>query len=307
MTIFGGSDNKLGSSKNAKAVILPVPYGKTVTYRKGTEKGPQAILDASDNLELFDEELNREIYRIGINTLPSLKVASLSPVNVVDSVRNKVSDIFKKGKFPVVLGGEHSITVGAVQAAKKYYKDLSVLYFDAHCDLRDTYKGSKYNHACTARRVSEIAPLVEVGIRSFSKEEFDASTALSINPELNSGLRVEGSRRVDFLKHNSVKVISILDIMRMPGWPEVVKKKLSENVYISIDLDVFDPSIMPAVGTPEPGGMGWYVFLKAIRNIISSKNIVGFDLTELCPVKDMVAPDFAAAKLMYKLLGYTFF
>ena len=283
MSIFGGSDNKLGSSKNAKAVILPVPYGKTVTYRKGTEKGPQAILDASDNLELFDEELNREIYRIGINTLPSLKVASLSPVNVVDSVRNKVSDIFKKGKFPVVLGGEHSITVGAVQAAKKYYKDLSVLYFDAHCDLRNTYKGSKYNHACAARRVSEIAPLVEVGIRSFSKEEFD------------------------FLKHNSVKVISILDIMRMPGWPEVVKKKLSENVYISIDLDVFDPSIMPAVGTPEPGGMGWYVFLKAIRNIISSKNIVGFDLTELCPVKDMVAPDFAAAKLMYKLLGYTFF
>ena len=283
MTIFGGSDNKLGSFKNAKAVILPVPYGKTVTYRKGTEKGPRTILDASDKLELFDEELNREIHRIGINTAPSLKIASLKPEKAVNLVKNKVSDIFKKGKLPVVLGGEHSITVGAVQAAKKYYKDLSVLYFDAHCDLRNTYKGSKYNHACVARRVSEIAPLVEVGTRSLSKEEFD------------------------FLKHDSIKVISMLDVMRMPGWPEVVKKRLSKNVYISIDLDVFDPSIMPAIGTPEPGGIGWHDFLKAIRNIISSKNIVGFDLTELCPMKDMAGPDFAAAKLIYKLLGYIFF
>ncbi|MBU4457846.1 MAG: agmatinase [Candidatus Omnitrophica bacterium] len=283
MTIFGSSDNKLGSFKNAKAVILPVPYGKTVTYRKGTEKGPRTILDASDKLELFDEELNREIHRIGINTAPSLKIASLKPEKAVNLVKNKVSDIFKKGKLPVVLGGEHSITIGAVQAAKKYYKDLSVLYFDAHCDLRNTYKGSKYNHACVARRVSEIAPLVEVGTRSLSKEEFD------------------------FLKHDSIKVISMLDIMRMPGWPEVVKKKLSKNVYISIDLDVFDPSIMPAIGTPEPGGMGWHDFLKAIRNIISSKNIVGFDITELCPIKDMAGPDFAAAKLIYKLLGYIFF
>ena len=283
MTIFGGSDNKLGSFKNAKAVILPVPYGKTVTYRKGTEKGPQAILDASDKLELFDEELNREIHRIGINAAPSLKIASLKPEKAVNLVKNKVSDILKREKLPVILGGEHSITVGAVEAAKKYYKDLSVLYFDAHCDLRNTYKGSKYNHACVARRVSEIAPLVEVGTRSLSKEEFD------------------------FLKHDSIKVISMLDVMRMPGWPEVVKKRLSKNVYISIDLDVFDPSIMPAIGTPEPGGIGWHDFLKAIRNIISSKNIVGFDLTELCPMKDMAGPDFAAAKLIYKLLGYIFF
>ena len=148
MKTFGGSDNKLNSFKKAKAVILPVPYGKTVTYRKGTEKGPQSILEASDKLELFDEELNREIYTIGINTLSPIKPSALRPEEMIARVKNRVSYILNERKFPVVLGGEHSITIGAVEAAKKHYNDLSILYFDAHCDLRQRYRGSRYNHAC---------------------------------------------------------------------------------------------------------------------------------------------------------------
>jgi agmatinase len=280
MKIFGGSDNRYGSFKDAKAVVLPVPYGKTVTYIKGTERGPSAILDASDKLELFDEELKKEIYEIGINTTAPLKVTSLKPDKMVSLVRNKVSDILKKQKLPVVVGGEHSVTIGAVQAAKKYYKDLSVLYFDAHSDLRDEYRGSAYNHACVARRLLEVAPVIEAGIRSLSKEEFE------------------------FLKTGTVKVISMSDMMRMRDWADVASKYLSENIYISIDLDVFDPSIMPSVGTPEPGGINWYDFLKAIRRIIHNKNVVGFDVMELCPIKDIVSPNFTAARLIYKLLGY---
>ncbi|MFC1508105.1 agmatinase [Candidatus Omnitrophota bacterium] len=283
MAIFGGRDNNLSAFKDALVVVLPVPYGKTVTYRKGTEKGPAAILDASDNMELFDEELNREVYTIGINTVSPLKVADLKPEEVAGLVRNSVSDVLKEQKFPVVIGGEHSVTIGAVKAAKDRYKDLSVLYFDAHCDLKDSYDGSMYNHACVARRLSEIAPLIVSGTRSLSKEESS------------------------FLKSKDIKNISMLDILADPNWAEKVIKYLSKNIYISIDLDVFDPSIMPSVGTPEPGGIKWYDFLKAIRSIISSKNVVGFDVTELCPIKDMIAPDFTAARLIYKIIGYKFF
>ncbi len=168
---FGGVDNKFTSFNKAKVVILPVPYGRTVDYRKGTEKGPLAILDASDNMELFDEELGKEIHHIGINTKDLLKVKGLKPEQMISVVESNVQDIVGKNKFPVILGGEHSVTIGAVKALKKHYKDLSILYFDAHYDLRDTYRDSKYNHACTARRLMEMANIVEVGVRSLSKEE----------------------------------------------------------------------------------------------------------------------------------------
>lgn len=280
---FGGKDNDLTMFKNAKAVIVPVPYGKTVTYRKGTEKGPSAILKASDKMELFDEELNKEIYSVGINTLSPLKVADLKPEKMVSTVENKVSDILKQDKLPVLLGGEHSVTIGAVRAAKKRYKDLSILYFDAHCDLRDSYKGSRYNHACVARRLIEMANVIEVGTRSLSKKEFM------------------------FLKSAGLKIINMSDIMKRSDWYNIVKGYLSNDIYITIDLDVFDPSIMPSVGTPEPGGIGWYEFLKGIRNIIGGKKIAGFDVVELSPIKDMIAADFMVARLIYKILGYIFF
>ncbi|MBU1147227.1 MAG: agmatinase [Candidatus Omnitrophica bacterium] len=262
----------LSSFEKSKVVLLPVPYGKTVSYRKGTEKGPGAILSALDNLELFDDELNKETHNIGITALDPLKVGELKPKAMIDVVEKKVSELFTQNKFPVVIGGEHTVTIGAVKAAKKKYKDLSILYFDAHADLRDSYEGNKYSHACVARRLTEIAPIVEMGVRSLSKEEHDYLGNL-VGCQ-NSNLR--GCRG------------------------------LSNDVYISIDLDVFDPSIMPSVGTPEPGGMLWHEFLKNIRSIIKDKNIVGLDVVELSPIKDMVAPDFTAAKLIYKIIGYIF-
>jgi len=279
---FGGSDNKMSSFEQAKAVMVPVPYGETVTYRTGTENGPLAILKASDNMELFDEELNRETYHIGIHTLPFLKVAGLGPEEVINNVEDRVSDIVKHEKVPVVLGGEHSISIGAIKAVKNRYRDVSILYFDAHHDIRDSYNGSRYNHACVARRVLEIAPLVEIGVRSLSMAEFD------------------------FLAGKDIKIISMQYMMNNPTWQEEVGSYLSGHVYITVDLDVFDPSIMPSVGTPEPGGMLWYDFLASLRKITQGKKVVGFDVVELCPIKDMIGPDFMSAKLIYKLLGYIF-
>lgn len=279
---FCGSDNKFSSFEKAKVVIVPVPYGETESYRKGTEKGPAAILRASENMELFDEELQKEIHTVGINTIDALKVKGLKPEKIVDLVEEKVSGILKHDKLPVILGGEHSVSIGAVKAIKNKYKDLSVLYFDAHYDLRDSYDGSKYNHACVARRLSEIAPVAEAGMRSLSKEEGD------------------------FLPHKNIRTMPMSEIMEKPNWLGTLKDYLSGNVYISIDLDVFDPSIMPSVGTPEPGGVAWYDFLKALSEVIKDKKIVGLDVVELCPIKDMVGPDFMAARLIYKILGYLF-
>jgi agmatinase len=281
--LFGGSDNKLGSFKKAKVVIVPVPYGETVSYKKGTENAPAAILDASDNMELFDEELNKEIHRIGINTAPFLEVGGLKPEEMVKTVEDKVAGIFRKKKLPVLIGGEHSVTLGAVRAAKKRYNDLSILYFDAHYDLRNRHDGSRYNHACVARRLQEITSVVEVGTRSLSKEE------------------------KDFLPHKNITIINMSDLLRQEDWVNTVKCYLSKNIYITIDLDVFDPSIMPSVGNPEPGGIFWHQFLKAMRDIIANKKVVGFDVVELSPIKDTIGPDFMTARLIYKMLGYIFF
>ena len=280
--MFGGSDNKFTSFEKAKVVILPVPYGKTVTYRKGTENGPQAILEASDNLELFDEELGKETCLIGINTAPLLKVNDSSPEDMIASVEEKTADIYKQDKMPVIIGGEHTLTIGAARAAKTKFKDLSILYFDAHCDLRNEYAGNKYSHACVARRLLEIAPVIEVGVRSLSKEEND------------------------FASSEDIKIIKMFDMLKGKDWLGAIKKQLSKNIYISIDLDVVDPSIIPSVGSPEPGGIQWYEFLKAMREIIAHKNVVGLDVVELCPVKGILWPDFTAAKLIYKILGYIF-
>jgi agmatinase len=277
---FGGSDNKFTSFGKSRAVVIPVPYEKTITYRKGTHRGPAAILKASENIELFDEELDRETCKIGISTLQPLRVKGLKPENMVKKVEAETAGVLKYDKIPILLGGEHSITIGAVTAAKKYYKDLSALYFDAHYDLKDVYNDSRYNHACVARRLKEIVPVVEVGVRSLSKEE------------------------KDFLPVKNVTTVSMLEMQENRDWYNRVKGRLSDNIYISIDLDVFDPSVMPSVGTPEPGGIGWYEFLMAFRHIVSGRNVIGFDVVELSPIKDMIAPDFMAAKLIYKILGY---
>lgn len=285
MKNFIGLEEEYSSFKKSKVSILQVPYDKTTTYIHGTSNGPSAIIDASRYLELFDDEINMETYKVGIHTMEPLDVALLSSEDMVEKVRASASELLKSNKFPVMLGGEHSISVGAVKAFKEVYPNLSVLHLDAHCDLRDEYFGSKLNHGCVARRISEICPIVQVGTRSMSKEEKDFLATQA---------------------NGKVKNTSVYDILENPMWKDMATKSLSENVYVSIDLDVFDPSLVPSVGTPEPGGIGWYETLDLLRDVSKDKKIVGFDVVELCPLPGQVSSDFLAAKLIYRLLGYTF-
>ena len=282
---FVALEEEYASFKKAKAAILSVPFDKTTTYIHGTAKGPAAIIDASRYLERYDDELNQETFRMGIHTMDPLPVENISSEEMVEKVCGQVAELVKAGKFPVMLGGEHSVSVGAVKACKEAYPNLSVLHLDAHCDMRDTYFDSKLNHGCVARRISELCPIVQVGVRSMSKEEKDFLSA-----------QTDGK----------IKSVSVYDILDMPLWKDSVTGALSENVYISIDLDVFDPSIVPAVGTPEPGGIGWYETLDLLKEVAKARKIVGFDIVELCPLQGNIASDFMAAKLLYRLLGYIF-
>lgn len=282
---YGGLEEEYSSFKKAKAVIVQVPYDKTTTYIHGTKEGPAAIIDASRYMERFDDELNQETFRIGIHTMDPLPVDSLNSEEMVSRVCAQVGELLKSNKFPVVLGGEHSVSVGSVKAFRDAYPNLSVLHLDAHNDLRDELFGSKLNHGCVARRISEMCPIVQVGTRSMSKEEKDFITSQA---------------------NGRVKTLSVYDILEMPMWKDTVTNNLSENVYISIDLDVFDPALIPSTGTPEPGGMGWYETLSLLKEVAKDKKVVGFDVVELCPMKGNVAPDFLAAKLIYRILGYIF-
>jgi agmatinase len=276
---FGDLPKENSNKENSKIVIIPVPYDETSTWIKGADKGPEAIIEASGNMELYDIETNSQVYLRGIYTSPPI-IENSSPEKMVTAVQKTITTLIKENKFIVVLGGEHSVTIGAVKAHAEHYKNLSVLQLDAHSDLRDEYDDSKYNHACVMARAKELCPIVQVGIRSMDvceKENMDTS-------------------RVFFAK----------DIYKNTNWIEQVNKKLTENVYITIDLDVFDPSIMPSTGTPEPGGMLWYNVLELLKTISKEKNIVGVDVVELCPNEQNKAPDFMAAKLIYKLLSYKF-
>ena len=282
---FGGLEEEYSSFKKAKAVIVQVPYDRTTTYIHGTKKGPAAIIDASRYMERFDDELNQETFRMGIHTMDPLPVDGLSSEDMAARVSVQIGELLKANKFPVTLGGEHSVTVGAVKAFKDAYPNLSVLHLDAHYDLRDELFGSKLNHGCVARRISEICPIVQVGTRSMSKEEKDFLAAHA---------------------NGKIKTVSVYDILESPMWKDTVSNSLSENVYVTIDMDVFDPALVPAVGTPEPGGIGWYEALSLLKEVAKDKKVVGFDVVELCPIQGNVAPDFFAAKLIYRLLGYIF-
>ncbi|MBS3097483.1 agmatinase [Candidatus Woesearchaeota archaeon] len=278
-----GALEKGFSSTNAKVFVLPVGYEGTVTYGKGASKGPKAMIEASKNMELYDEELDSEPYLAGIHTLNDLSVKKDNVEKAIEKVENSVKNWINKNKFPVVLGGEHSISLGAVRAFKEKFNDLSVLQIDAHSDLRDSYDKSKFNHACVMRRIVELCPIVQVGIRSQDISE------------------------VEFIKEKKLKnIFYAKDIYDNDRWFDKAIGGLSSNVYLTIDLDGLDPSIMPSTGTPEPGGLSWYGLLKFLRKVFSEKNIVGFDVVELAPNKNNVAPDFMAAKLVYKIIGYKF-
>ncbi len=279
MPDFGDFDDKFHDPNTARVVLLPVPYDATSTYIKGSGIGPAAILEASYQLENYDIETNSEPYKVGIHTAEPVTENS-SPEKMIAAVHNKTAEYLSKDKFVVTIGGEHSVSIGAIQAHAEKVKDLGVLQLDAHADLRDEYQGSKFNHACVMARVKEFCPVVQVGIRSMDIEEKKVMTAGS--------------------------VFFAEDIHKDRSYIESVIDKLTDNVYITIDLDVFDPSVMPSTGTPEPGGMLWYDVLALLRAVCKKKNVVGFDIVELCPNENNKAPDFTAAKLIYKTLAYKF-
>jgi len=279
MLNFGYLSEEHSNQTNAGIVIIPVAYDGTSTWVKGADKGPQAIIEASANMELYDIETDSEVYKKGIYTEDAI-AGEITTEEMIDAVRGTVRYYLEEDKFAVVIGGEHSVSIGAVRAHAKHYKELTVLQLDAHADLRDEYNGSKYNHACVMARAKEICHIVQVGVRSmdFSERDFIENSAM-------------------FLAK---------DIYDNADWIEKVVSKLSDNVYITIDLDVFDPSVMPSTGTPEPGGLLWYDVLPLLKTVSDKKNVVGFDVVELCPDGRCKAPDFLAAKLIYKLLSYKF-
>ena len=279
---FGGFPPKYTNPETAKVAILPVPYDGTSTWIKGADKGPEAILQASYNLEFYDIETDSEVFHQGIFTEPPI-VGFKQPEQIAQVVRRCVETLLKKEKFPVVLGGEHSVSIGTIEAMADRYQNLTVLQLDAHCDLRDEYEGSRYNHACVMARVEEHCPIVQVGVRG-----------MDISEKANMD-----TTRV-FFAHD------ICDDDQNRSWINRVIRLLSENVYLTIDLDAFDPSILPATGTPEPGGMGWYDVMALIKAVCKNRNLVGFDIVELCSRENRWGSDFLAAKLLYKVLTYKF-
>ena len=279
---FGGKDASTAHPEKAKVVILPVPYDGTTTYRPGARHGPSAILQASQHLELFDDETGQEVFRVGIATLEEMEVDVSSPQAMVAKVKSIGEKILDGGFFPLMLGGEHLLSLGMIQAVASRMENLSILQLDAHTDLRETYQGTAHSNACVMRLASRHGALVPVGIRSLTTEE----------------------RR--WTEEHSLRVFYATDINNQSNWQKKVVEQLHRHVYITIDLDVFDPAVMPAVGTPEPGGLHWYEVLKLLRSVCQGRKVVGADIMELCPQPGNIAPDFFAAKLVYKLLAYRF-
>lgn len=278
----------LSAYRKARAVILPVPYDSTVSYKTGAREGPGAILLASRQVERFDEELGVDISANvgGIATLTELTPVMSSPKKMVAEVRDAARKLAADDKFIVMLCGEHSLTFGVVQALREKHRKMCVLQIDAHGDLRQAYGDTPFSHGCVMRRVREVCPATQVGIRSLSEEECEyvkkGQRTVFFDQDL-AAARAAGGRR---------------------KWVDEVVRTLAEEVYVTIDLDGLDPAIMPSVGTPEPGGLGWYEALELLRAVARRKRIVGCDVVELCPNPTNIGPDFLAAKLAYKLIGY---
>jgi agmatinase len=276
---FGEIPEEYRRYKTAAIAILPIPYDGTSTWMKGADRGPRALLEASANLELYDIETDSEVFKHGIATMDPVS-CPVEPEKMVDAVYEHAISIIDDGKFIVGLGGEHSVSVALVRAVARNFPNLSVVQFDAHSDTRNEYNGSRYNHACVMSRIGEICPYAQVGIRSM-----DVTELKTLKPDRT------------FFAHEIMKGRNIA--------PEMLKI-LTEDVYITIDLDVLDPSIMPSTGTPEPGGLNWYALMDILESVIREKNVVGMDVTELLPNPANRAPDFVAAKLVYRLLSMLF-
>ncbi|MCD6320563.1 MAG: agmatinase [Candidatus Desulfofervidaceae bacterium] len=280
---FAGLSKEFANPETARIVILPVAYDATVTFKSGAREGPRAIIAASQELEYYDEETDYEVYRLGIATLPELTPVTSSPRDMLNKVKSTALFWLSQGKFIVMLGGEHLLTLGMVEAHAAQDSEFSVLHLDAHADLRLEYEGTPYSNACVMRLVWEHVPVVSAGIRALSREE------------------------AEFIRERNLPVFSAMEVKKnLVNVIENILANLKDKVYLTIDLDCFDSGQMPAVGTPEPGGLDWYEVLAIVKAVAEKKRIIGFDVMELCPQAGLVAPDFLAARLVYKLLSYIF-
>jgi agmatinase len=280
MRIFGGTDAGYTDFENASVLLQSIPYDGTSTWGKGADNGFDAFLDAAENMELYDIETDSEVYKKGVHIIPAIN-ENASPEEVFEKVYNSTKKLLETDKFLSFFGGEHSVSIGIIKAFYEKFPNLTVLHFDAHADLRAEYLGSKYNHACALHDASKNTNLIQVGIRSM-----DTCEKKYLNKE---------------------KTFFAEEIYGREDWFEKAIGLMTDKVFITIDLDVFDPSIMPSTGTPEPGGLNWNTMIRFLRKVFEQKQIVGFDIVELAPIKGYKSPDFLVAKLYYKLLSYKFY
>jgi agmatinase len=276
---YAGISEEYSKLETSKIVLIPVPYDGTSTWQKGADKGPEAFLNASENMEVYDIETGTEVYQQGVYLADAITENS-SPEAMVDAVHQATKKYIKKNKFVTAFGGEHSISIGTIRAFNECFDNLTVVQLDAHADLREEYHGSKCNHACALYEASQNTNLIQIGIRSMDVME-----------------KTVMDEEKTYFAH---------EMAEDDSWVDSAIDQMTENVFITIDLDVFDPSIMPSTGTPEPGGLLWYETLDFLKQVFAEKNVVGFDIVELCPNKIDKSSDFLAAKLYYKMLSYKF-
>jgi agmatinase len=279
MRRFAGIEEKYCSYDNAEVLLQSIPYDGTSTWVKGADKGFAAFLEALENMELYDIETDSEAYTHGVHILPDI-VENETPESMFQAVYEKSRELLASGKYLTCFGGEHSVSIGVIKAHYEKYKDLTVLQLDAHADLRDSYGGTPYNHACALHDASQNTNLIQVGIRSADSSE----------------MKYLNRQQCYFAE----------DIYGDKSWMDKSIAQMTDQVYLTIDLDAFDPSIMPATGTPEPGGLLWNTTIKYLRKVFEAKTVVGFDITEFAPLEGQHAPQFLVAKLYYKLLSYKF-
>lgn len=279
MNNFGGIENEFASAENARIYLQSIPYDGTSTWGKGANNGFEAFLNAAENMELYDIETDSEVYKRGVHILPSITEAS-SAEAMFKAVYSSTKKLLDTGKFLTFFGGEHSISIGILKAFYEKYPDITILQIDAHSDLRASYLGTPYNHACALHAASKNTNLIQVGIRSM-----DIAEKQFINTD---------------------KVFFAEEIYQQSDWMEKAIALMTDKVYITIDLDAFDPAVMPATGTPEPGGLDWNTTIRFLKKVFSSKEVMGFDIVELAPIEGLKAPQFLAAKLYYKMLSYKF-
>ena len=276
--IFGGIETARGTYEKASVLLQSVPFDGTSTWGKGADKGFEAFMDATDNMELYDIETDSEVYERGVYILP--EVNGKTAEEMFRKVYEKTKELLKTNKFLTFFGGEHSISIGVIKAFYETYPNITILQLDAHADLRPEYMGTPYNHACALYNASKNTNLVQVGIRSMDRIE------------------------MEHLDKN--KCFFMQDIYDKSEWMDRSIDLMSEKVYITLDLDVFDPSILPGTGTPEPGGMQWYPMLTYLKKVFKQKEVIGFDIVELAPIEGLPASEFLVSKLYYKMLSYKF-